>query len=79
MARPAMEQTSGTAHRREKWREPTFTEKQSGHAYRVEAQRVVTVLLFITSDEPERHHLRGVSLRSHDLPAPGKAPHRRYS
>jgi hypothetical protein len=33
--------------------------------------------LFITSDEPERHHLRGVSLRSHDLPAPGKAPHRR--
>jgi hypothetical protein len=34
--------------------------------------------LAATNDEPERHHPRGVSLRSHDLPVPGKERHRQH-
>ena len=50
---------------------------QAGHAYLVEVQRLVR-LPFLTSDEPERRHPRGESLRSHDLPVPGKERHRQY-
>src|SRR6476660_9070283 len=34
--------------------------------------------LTATNDEQERHHPREGSLRSHDLPVPGKERHRRY-
>src|SRR5580658_5817706 len=35
-------------------------------------------LFIFTNDEPERHHPRGVSLRSHDLPVPGRERHRQH-
>jgi hypothetical protein len=39
-------------------------------------QRLVSIRLFFTNDEMEQRRPHGVSLRSHDLPVPGKERHR---